>query len=82
LNLRQASEIFSGVEEKFGVGSISRVDLYDERLAYIGIAEQFIDRMSEFFTALAALEDSCQTPLLFQYKVLASMNNQLKDPLE
>lgn len=82
LNLRRASEIFSGVEEKFGVGSISRVDLYDERLAYIGIAEQFIDRMSEFFTALAALEDSCQTPLLFQYKVLASMNNQLKDPLE
>jgi len=81
-NLRQANEIFAGAEERFGVGNISRVDLYDGRLAYIAIAEQFIDQMSDYFTALAALEDSCQTPLLFQYKVLASMNYQLKDPLE
>ncbi|HAT52423.1 MAG TPA: hypothetical protein DCS80_03995, partial [Betaproteobacteria bacterium] len=52
-NLRQANEIFSGAEERFGVGNISRVDLYDGRLAYIAIAEQFIDQMSDYFTALA-----------------------------
>lgn len=82
MNLRLAGEIFSGIEEKFSVGDISRVDLYDERLSYVELAEQFIDQMSDFFTALAALEDSCQTPLVFEYKTLASMNNQLKDPLE
>lgn len=82
LNLRRASEIFSVVEDKFGAGSISRVDLYDERLSFISSAEQFIDQKSVFFTALAALEDSCQTPLVFRYKVLADMNNQLKDPVE
>ncbi len=82
LNLHRASDIFLGVEEKFGVGNISRVDLYDERLSYIDLAEEFIDQTSDFFTALAALEDSCQTPLVFQYKILASMNHQLKDPVE
>ena len=40
LNLHRASDIFLGVEEKFGFGNISRVDLYDERLSYIDLAER------------------------------------------
>ncbi|MDA0237593.1 MAG: TolC family protein [Proteobacteria bacterium] len=74
LNLRRAHSMFSGKEDGFSAGDISRVELYDARLNYIQIAERFIDNKVTFFSAVAELEDSCQTPLVFKYRFPMVMN--------
>jgi outer membrane protein TolC len=74
LNLRRAHHMFAGSERGFSAGDISRVELYDARLNYLQIAERFIDNKFTYFSAFAELEDSCQTPLVFKYRVPMDIN--------
>ena len=76
LNLRRAHHMFAGKEGGFSAGDISRVELYDARLNYLEIAERFIDNKVTYFSAVAELEDSCQTPLAFKYRVPMNINKQ------
>ena len=68
--------MFAGSERGFSAGDISRVELYDARLNYLQIAERFIDNKFTYFSAFAELEDSCQTPLVFKYRVPMDINKQ------
>ena len=76
LNLRRAHDMFAGKEAGFSAGDISRVELYDARLNYLQIAERFVDNKFTYFSAIAELEDSCQTPLVFKYRVPMDINKQ------
>ena len=55
---------------------ISRIDLYDARMNYIEVADRFIASRLAFYVAVSKLEDSCQTPLIFEYNVPLKNNDR------
>lgn len=75
-NLNRAKRSFLDKEQAFGAGDISRIDLYDARMNYIEVADRFIASRLAFYVAVSKLEDSCQTPLIFEYNVPLKNNDR------